>query len=165
MTLFTHTIVGTTAASFVTGNPVLGFGLALGSHYVSDMIPHWEYKLRTKSLDPDFEEKITWTDKNLWVDIAKLTVDFGLGIIVSILLFKLYFGVDWLTIIVGIIGGVLPDILQFSYAKIKKEPFLFLQKIHNFFHTETKWSKEPVKGISIQIVTIALFIYLFYFDK
>lgn len=159
--LFTHTVIGTAAAGLVAGNPVLGFGLALGSHYLSDVVPHWEYKLITKSLDPDFEEKILWTDRNLWIDILKLGVDFGLGIVVSILLFKLYFNVDWLTIIVGIMGGVLPDVLQFAYAKIKKEPFLLFQKIHNFFHSDIKWSKQPIKGISIQIIAIALFICLF----
>ena len=164
MMLASHTIIGTAAASLVTGNPMLSFGLALASHYLSDSIPHWEYKIISKSLHPNFCEKILWHDKKVCLDVLKLGTDFTLGIIISIVIFKFSLGVDWTTVTVGILGGVLPDIFLFGYSKCRKRPFIISERIHRFFHSKNDWSEKPVRGVAVQLalVLLVIFISIFY---
>ena len=50
MTLTTHAIVGATVAT-LTPNPILGFVLGFGSHYVLDALPHWSYPIHSLEKD------------------------------------------------------------------------------------------------------------------
>ena len=53
MILSTHAIVGAAIASFLPSHPTTAFVLGFGSHFVLDAIPHWDYPIKSASVDPE----------------------------------------------------------------------------------------------------------------
>ena len=105
MTLTPHAIVGAAIASTIPDQPLLGFSLAFLSHFVLDAIPHWDYKL--SSMTEDKANKINNNMKigrDFYFDLLKIGPDFSLGLILAYLLFAN---------LVGALGAVFPDLLQF----------------------------------------------------
>ncbi len=158
MILTTHALAGTIVASMIPNHPVLGFGLALASHYALDMIPHWEYKMRTESEDLNVIHKISWRDNNTYLDILTVKADALVGILLSVGFLLLIGGFNWYTLAVGVIAGVLPDFLQFAHIIHSHRPFRWTQKIHDFFHADIKWKHRPVLGTLTQVVSIIILI-------
>lgn len=163
MILISHSIIGVAAASVFPSNPLVSFSVALLSHYIMDTIPHWDYKLLSSKEDsktPLNNDMVI--GKNFIFDLRNIFIDVLFGVIISFLLFYLFgFGHSVLILIVGIIGGILPDILQFVYFKIRKEPFKSLYIFHNFIHSRHKELKRHnVVGIFFQILTVFLIVLL-----
>jgi hypothetical protein len=168
MTLTTHAIAGAAVASAMPSHPVLGFVAGFASHYLLDAIPHWEYELRSTTENPNdpMDESIT-LDKNFIFDLLKMGFDAFLGIAVAFLFFGFpdfnFHAIFYSAIIWGIIGGLLPDALQFVYLKCKHEPMIGLQKFHILAHSKIKMDNRPVLGIFSQIIIIALIAAVFKF--
>lgn len=163
MTLTSHSIIGAAIANLVPANPEIGFALAFASHYLSDMVPHAEL-VSEDSIIEKRDDGDSFDKKNLKSIFHNAESSFGFLLIgldfaVAIILCMFIFvrnRESLIATIAGIIGGVLPDFLQFLYYKIRKEPFIFLQKIHNFFHNPDKMKDKPIKGIATQIITVAI---------
>lgn len=154
MTLGTHAAVGAVVAGLVPTNPVLGFGLAFASHFVLDMIPHWDYKLGSASRD---EANVLNDDivvgKAFIYDLAKIGTDFALGLFGAlIILASFYNWTVWTWVLVGAIGGALPDVLQFVYFKWRHEPLVSLQRFHQLVHTKVRLDGRPILGASLQVL-------------
>jgi hypothetical protein len=53
MVLSTHAIVGAAISSFITSQPAAAFVLGFASHFALDAIPHWDYPIKSSSVNPN----------------------------------------------------------------------------------------------------------------
>ncbi len=154
MILVTHGVIGRALAhSVFLEHPVLAFVAGFLSHFVMDMIPHWDYHISAETKPGSLENNFSISWKHI-VSILKIILDFASGIILPVLLFPPFS----LAILLGAFGGVLPDILQFVYWKTKRP--LFLQKFHHWIHAKRNFNGRPYIGASMQIGIIAMAFYL-----
>lgn len=131
MILTPHAIIGTAFARVVTINPVVGFGIGFLSHFLADMVPHWQYEIH-ESIYPNISKDITYN----WDFIkgaSKIVLDILVGVALSLWLF--YDDNPYL-IIASAIGGVFPDFLLFLYGKIKIKPLILYHKYKINIHAE-----------------------------
>ncbi|MBI2482374.1 MAG: hypothetical protein HYV76_02320 [Candidatus Vogelbacteria bacterium] len=154
MTLGTHAAVGAVVAGLVPTNPVLGLGLAFTSHFVLDMIPHWDYQLASAARDEvDALNDDIIVGQAFIYDLAKIGTDFALGLLGAlIILASFYDWTVWTWVIMGAIGGALPDALQFVYFKWRREPLVSLQRFHQWVHTTIRLDGRPILGASLQVL-------------
>lgn len=104
MVLLPHTIVGAALAAKI-GNPALALPLALASHFVLDMLPHWNPHLRTEQRTlGDLRPK---TKRAVIVDVV-LSLVVGILIATTVLPDLKHFVV----VILGAFLAVLPDVLE-----------------------------------------------------
>jgi hypothetical protein len=52
MILSTHAVVGAALATFVPSHPVAAFMMGFASHFALDAIPHWDYPIKSRSVNP-----------------------------------------------------------------------------------------------------------------
>ena len=159
MILVTHAIAGAAAAKLFSSNPIAAFIAAFLSHFVLDAIPHWNYKLLSREENPfdPLNGDMHWGKKFI-IDIARISLDFAAGIVLSIVLFKSHSDYQTSIIILGAFAGMLPDALQFVYWKLKIEPFRTLQKFHRFAHTKHEIENHLVLGVISQTLIIAIIV-------
>src|SRR5665213_1251339 len=151
MILIPHEIVGAAITNLFPNHPVFGFSLALASHYALDMIPHSDYDL--DGLIESDTKTVQGILRNVKARLDALWVcfDLSLGAYLSILIFARDEKTLYLTLF-GIVAGVLPDFLQFFYLKWKNQPWIFTQKIHDFFHSENKMKNNIALGYLLQVI-------------
>jgi hypothetical protein len=155
MTATAHALVSAAIASSVQ-HPSLALPLAFCSHFVMDVIPHWDFGThwRTRS------KKATGA-----IAIADTILGFSLA-------YFLFMGkVDPTVLILAMIAGNLPDWLEAPYyiffaKQTKKTPTeeaswlekltYRIYKIENIFHTKAEY---PF-GLWTQVATVAFFIVL-----
>jgi len=151
MMAIAHTLVAGAIAAKV-GSPILAPTLALGSHFILDSIPHWDFgtnwKKRTKFATGAFAIVDTLISIALaWIIFTPITNPYILGLCIIMSLLP-----DWLEA---------PWFMFFASEKYTKPSkhatFLerFFYKVHqttNLFHTKTTF----VLGIFSQILTVAL---------
>lgn len=157
MILATHAIVGAAVAHLFPRYPLIGFLLAFASHFVLDAIPHWNYRLRsfrsTKETGrgrPD----MAW-GKDFLIDLSKIALDGLLGVGLAFLLFRPQSWHDVLITLVGVMGGVLPDALQFLYWKLGGKPLAWFQRAHHAAHFGED-IENPIVGASLQAVFVGI---------
>ncbi len=149
MTATAHAIVGTLiAVRFV--DPLVSLPLALGTHYLTDLIPHWDSGTNRKQK----------TEKRF---IVEALVDASIAFVVSFLLYHFIFGLTdyfYLYLVVGF--ALLPDIVtmltRFVF-KIKNP----LWNWNNRLQTKLNQKLQLPWGILTQIVVIGVF-YAFLFN-
>lgn len=123
----THLVIGASVGA-VTGHPVKAFIAGLASHIVLDLIPHHDH------------ERVI----NCVVDVVGSTIIFAIWFL---------YAQPGLSVLVGAVAGVLPDIeIPLYYYK-------YIEK--RYFPSHTGWipHKRSVKdgnGILIQLVFIGL---------
>ncbi len=167
MTLGTHAAVGAVVAGLVPANPVLGFGLAFASHFVLDMIPHWDYQLGSARRDEDNALNDDLVIGRAFVyDLAKIGTDFALGLFGALIILATFYDwTVWTWVLAGAVGGALPDALQFAYFKCRREPLVSLQRFHQWVHTKVRLDGRPLLGASLQVllagVVIGVYILLY----
>ncbi len=164
MILLTHAIVGGAVAGALGQGPLVSFAVGLASHYLLDMVPHWEYKLRSAEVDIDNPLKNRMSGgRDFYLDLIKLALDAVLGIILALLFFAnpVKEG-ETVAILAGVFGGFLPDFCQFLYMKIRREPFRSLQIFHHRFHSADRRLKESgvFLGFSFQLAIILIVFFL-----
>ncbi|MFH1193448.1 MAG: hypothetical protein V1661_00470 [bacterium] len=161
MLLTTHAVAGATIG-ILTGNPLLGFGLAIASHHTLDALPHFDQGSFYMDADNGphwagavYAEKKTF---KVWRDWVVLFADGTISGIIFLILFYKLPASYWGLIVVGAFGGLLPDILDTS--PLWKEKFRktaigrAYHKVHHFFHWPLSM-KFLYLGIGIQIVITA----------
>lgn len=159
MVLSTHAVVGTIVATTFTTNPYLAFCIAFASHFILDPIPHWDYKLH--SLQKDTENNINHDmvfGKTFLFDLLRIGTDALIGLIVSIILVLYILKISTLSVILAsVIGGILPDPLQFLYWKTRSKLLLPLHKFHVWIHGRSL-KIHYLHGASLQILIVLLFL-------
>jgi hypothetical protein len=150
MILATHGIVAGALGKFFPGNPLAAFLVGYASHLVLDAIPHWQYKIYSSTLNAEkkIHGKKDWDmvfGKDFIFDIARISVDFFAGLLIPFVFFNIAMdnSASYLSIIAGSFGGMLPDGLQFIYAKFKHEPMITIQKIHDFAESREHLVRTP----------------------
>ena len=143
MTLTTHAIVGTAAASLFPQMPVAAFAAGFVSHFIIDSIPHWDeghallrspVKDKANELNNDMP-----LGKDFLHDIVILGADALCGFMLSVLLFHVWlFQLPLFFVLCGAAAGVLPDALQFLYFKTHWRVMTPLQKFHIGLQTHVK---------------------------
>lgn len=151
MILTSHALVGAAIASLFPQSPILGFSGAFISHFMLDAIPHWDYPLKSDSINPSIGSKIV-LNKPFFIDTITIGGDIVLGLLLSLVIFN--DTPPWI-IILGASGGILPDPLQFVYTRFKREPFITLQKFHAWIQRDNNFFKDKqLAGVILQIATI-----------
>ena len=164
MTLGTHIIVATAVSKAIipTGNIPLIFGVSLASHYLVDAIPHFDYEssmLKKDEINPMII-RTNFSPKLAIKDFTKFGFDLFLGLIILYLSVKNNLQITGITPYVAIIiGGTLPDLLQFLCAIYKKPPLTYFQKFHDFWHSKLRLKATP-SAIASQIAIVALSVFL-----
>jgi hypothetical protein len=153
MTLATHAVVGSAIASLVPTHPVIGFCAGFLSHFLLDSIPHWDYPLKSDSINPSKGGALK-LDKNVIIDLSCIGFDIGLGLAFSIAFF--ISNAPFLPIIIGACAGIIPDVLQFVYSRYPKSFLKYLQAFHLWMHAETNLNNRPVLGVSLQALLIVI---------
>jgi len=102
-----HTVVGAAIALKIS-NPALAIALALTSHFVLDLIPHWNPHLYTEIKE---NGKISFQSKKLVI------FDTAGSIVAGILIasFALPNFDRFLTVIIACLAAVLPDLVEAPY--------------------------------------------------
>ena len=162
MTLTTHAIVGATLATLVPNNPILGFAIGFGSHYLLDAIPHWTYPV--DSLEKDKANSLNTNmviSKSSYKDLLKVGADGICGLLFSFLILGGLYQHDLSMILMGALGGMLPDLLQFCYWMWKPKLLKPLQRLHNWAHTKIRIDDKPVLGVLSQLAIIIFVVFIF----
>jgi hypothetical protein len=155
MILSTHAIVGAAIASFLPSHPTAAFVLGFGSHFVLDAIPHWDYPIRSASVNPEIGAPVTF-DRALLTDVVVIGSDGLLGILGALLLFASSDGL-W-SILLGAFGAMLPDPLHTIHAHFPREPLRTLQRFHRWIHTDKEIKKDIILGVGSQIMLVAVIV-------
>lgn len=175
MILSSHIIVASAVAAsavqiFGLKSPFLVFSVALASHYLLDIIPHWEYQLF--SIDGFEDEKNDFSkirmvldNKKLLNDFLRLSFDFFAGLLTAWFLTGIFWPeFSFLFLAIAASASVLPDILQGFYIVSKgvmKKILLLLWNFHLFFHSELRLKKDPLAGFLFQMFIVGLIVALF----
>ncbi len=152
MILSTHAVVGAAIASFLPTHPTAAFVLGFASHFVLDAIPHWDYPIRSASVDPKIGAPVTF-DRALLRDAVVIGGDGLFGILAALFLFASSDGL-W-SILLGAVGAMLPDPLHFIHAHFPHEPLRTLQRFHRWIHTDKRIKKDIILGVGSQIAFVA----------
>ena len=155
MILSTHAIVGAAIASFLPSHPTTAFVLGFASHFVLDAIPHWDYPIRSGSVNPRIGASVTF-DRALLRDVVVIGSDGLLGILGALLLFASPDGL-W-SILLGAFGAMLPDPLQTIHAHLPHEPLRTLQRFHRWIHTNKEIKNDIILGVGSQIALVAVMV-------
>ncbi len=164
MTLTTHAIIGAAAAKIFSFNPVLAGFAAFASHFLIDAIPHWDYVPRSFQRDPqnpmNNDMKV---GKDFFRDLVRIALDASCGVVLSLLIFQPSSIYLFLIIMTGAIFGIVPDPLQYVYWKIRREPFVSLQRFHIWIHSKNKkltLGHRWAVGIASQALLVVLVVLL-----
>jgi len=155
MILTTHAVVGAALASFLPSHPVAAFAVGFASHFVLDAIPHVDYPIKSRSVNPRIGAPMV-LDRALLQDAVTIGSDGLFGIIAALFLFSS--SANFWAILMGAIGAILPDPLQFVYTRFPHEPLRSLQRFHLWAHS--KKQIDYIVGVSTQfgfvVVVVAL---------
>ena len=147
MILTTHAIVGAALASFLSSHPAAAFVAGFASHFVLDAIPHVDYPIKSRSVNPRIGAPMAF-DRALLEDALTIGTDGLFGIIAALFLFSTTASLS--AILMGAIGAMLPDPLRFVHSRLPREPLRTLQRFHRWAHT-----KKRIKGIVLGVGTQA----------
>ncbi len=156
MTLAAHAATGALLSAFVPAHPVATFAIGFGSHFLLDMIPHWDYHLESISEDLDHPLE---TDMRIgfsfFRDLIRIGADFSLGFVLAILIGLFFPGTFLSVALLAAAGAVLPDALQFAYMKLPYWPLTLLQRFHFFVHARLRIDNWK-RGVILQAGFLAV---------
>ena len=156
MILATHAITGALLAQVATTHPEAAFGLGFISHFALDALPHWDYQLASEvKNESDPLHKEFKTGPVFWRDLVKIGGDCLVG---CLLVLGAVWWLDfdpWLAG-AGLVGALVPDALQFAYAKLGWRPLKWLQAFHQAVHTSWRLTGRPLIGLGLQISLVAI---------
>ncbi len=146
MTLTTHAVIGAVIGA-ATGNPILGFLLGFASHFIVDMIPHGDRELYEG-------HKSKHNHKRAY---AYVTVDGIIAVMIVALMVAFSHHTLSLTIALGVIGSVLPDLIIGIHEAFHVKSLKWFHKLHFFFHNmlSDKYGDVPLRyALIAQIIFI-----------
>jgi hypothetical protein len=153
--LATHAMVGAAIASFIPDHPVGAFLAGVASHFAIDAIPHWDYPLRSMFRGADKGAPLA-IDRGLVIDFSFIGLDAFVGLALAMWLFAT--PATFVTILLGALGGMLPDPMQFAHRLYPHEPLQSLQQFHQWIHSKTKlaWPLGITTQAAFALVVTAL---------
>jgi len=155
MILSTHAVVGGAIASLMPNHPLLALLCGIGSHFAIDAIPHADYPLRSISSRAD-QGAVIAVNRSLLRDLGTISLDAAVGLAVAMLLYATPTAA--LAVLLGALGGMLPDPLQIAHKLHPREPLRSLQRFHIWIHTKRRlrWPEAIGSQFLFVLVTIAV---------
>jgi hypothetical protein len=135
-------------------HPLLVVCMAFASHFLLDAIPHWDYPIRSASINPEIAGPMKY-DRALFADMVTIGADALLGIVLALILFTSQSSI--ILVFFGACAGILPDALQFAYMRFPRQPLASLQRFHQWSHTSHKLS-NPLLGVLSQSTFVVAFV-------
>ena len=86
-------------------------------------------------------------DRKLLQDAITIGSDGLLGIIISLVLFSS--SANFWAVLMGAIGAMLPDPLQFAYLRLPYEPLRTLQRFHQWAHSKKKIRRAKLNYLKV----------------
>ncbi len=161
MILATHGVIGALLGQVVSTNPGAAFGLGFLSHFVLDALPHWDYQLASEvknETDPLYKE--FRGGAVFYRDLVKITADALIGLVLVLVAIG-FLQFDPVLALAGFVGALVPDFLQFAYAKLRWRLLRWLQHFHQTVHTNWRLKERPVIGAGLQIILVVIISSLF----
>jgi hypothetical protein len=153
--LTTHAIVGAAITTLMPAHPYLGISAAFASHFLLDAIPHWDYPIRSDSVNPHVAAAMKY-DGRLVADMLTIGTDAVLGMALALLL--LSGRGNFALVACGAGAAMLPDALQFAYMRCPREPLVSLQRFHTWIHASRSLRERPILGVSAQMGLVVFFL-------
>jgi membrane-bound metal-dependent hydrolase YbcI (DUF457 family) len=144
MTATAHCLIAGSIVATIH-NPILGVSLALISHPLLDMVPHWDVGWG-------------WRNKSKAMLFAQASADLGLGIILAYLIFGQNVNI-WYFLIAQF-ASVSWDVMEIPYWFFKWKFFPF-GAIYKFQSGIQGKAKTAVGGIMTQVAAVALAVIVF----
>lgn len=139
-----HVLVGVAIATKIP-DPIIALPLAFASHFVLDVIPHWNPHLNTELIRYGHV-----TRKSTVIVAVDVAISLALGLLVA-----LNFSQNsshMLTIALGGLAGVLPDVIEGPYFFLKWRSKLIQRWLA--FQKSIQTDTTVVPGLSTQLATI-----------
>ena len=124
MFITTHAALGALIAEQMPNHPYLAFGFAIASHFLSDIIPHGDSNLYKGYVSGSKVRRA----------LAYVTIDGVVSILFVLFLFNSQQFQNRFTMTMGILGGVLPDLLVAVYEVTKVRGLRWFHRVHFYFH-------------------------------
>ncbi len=150
MILCTHALVGGAIASLMPDRPLLALACGIASHFAIDAIPHADYPLRSISIGPG--GAAVTLNRSLLRDLGVISLDAAIGLAAAMWLYAT--PATALTVLLGALGGIVPDPLQLAYNLCPREPLRTIQRFHVWIHAKRKLSWP--EGMSSQFLFVLL---------
>lgn len=145
MTETAHLLVGAAIAS-QTQNPFLASALALFSHFLLDVIPHWD-------------TGTNWRNRPVIKTVVYTAADIIIGTVISVALFINKAPLPYLLLIMFM--STLPDWLEGPYfLGLKKAPFSTIYKLQHTFHKKQQLPGGLVKQALVLVLFLFSIMYL-----
>lgn len=147
MTATAHALIGGAIAAGVS-NPPLGLALAVLSHPLADMVPHWNFGVH-------------WQKQSKLSLFVEASLDLLIGVVLTYVLFLS--STNWLYLAGAIFLAELPDFLTVPYWLLnwRFPPFNWIYKFQDSIQHEISF----IPGILTQIIAVLGVIGLFQFLK
>jgi hypothetical protein len=143
MTATAHALIGASIATRIL-NPLIGIPVAIASHFVADLIPHWDAGTNHRN------------KSSLRLKLEAV-FDVLLGFALVLILFRTQTAQNPLYMFTMVISAQLPDWLAAPdyMFNLKFPPFSWMQKIGH----ETQTRMQLPWGLVTQVVTVGLLVY------
>lgn len=168
MILSSHVIVASIAAAPLLARPLnfanafFIFFISFTSHFLIDMIPHWDYKM---FLFPKKDGEISFFYKKYFLlkDLLKNFLDGAMGLFGAILIIGLPADfMEFLAFGLMVFGAIFPDVLEALFAIKKWHVLEPLHKFHNVIHGRRVFRNRPFYGFVFQAFTVVLIVLLLF---
>lgn len=139
-----HAIAGAIIAKSVA-TPEIGYSLALVSHPLLDLFPHWDMHTRNSKREPGI---------TIWSSLVDAGAGFGIGLV-------LFWGqIDWKILLVTMFIAQLPDWLEAPYNVLgwNFPPFSTIKTIQHYVHCKMNlpWGLLPQLVLLVFAIGLAV---------
>jgi hypothetical protein len=151
MFITTHAALGALAAEAIPTHPILAFFLGVATHLLSDIIPHGDSHLYKGFISGSKVKRA----------LAYVTIDGIVALLFVLFLFNTHLFENRLAISMGIIGGVLPDLLVGLYEVTRMKGLRWVHRVHFYFHNLVSAKYGDLSfpsGFAMQMVFLAALI-------
>ncbi len=147
MFVTTHAALGALIGQQLPNSPFAAFVLGMASHFLSDIIPHGDTHL--------YKNYIAGYKRGN--SIAYVVIDGIVSVFFTLFLFNLGLGDAKLSVSLGIVGGMLPDLLVGVYEVFRIPGLKWFHRFHFFFHNMVSEQHDMTfaSGFAMQVLFLA----------
>lgn len=149
MFITTHALIGALVAEQMPTHPYLAFFMGMVTHFLADIIPHGDSNL--------YKGYISGSKSKMRKAVAYVMLDGIVALFFVLFLFNTKFVEHRYAISLGIVGGVLPDLLVGLYEATQIQGLRWFHRVHFFFHNLISSRKGDIAlhyGIAMQLVLL-----------
>ncbi len=124
MFITTHAALGALVGELFPQHPITAFFLSIALHFLSDLVPHGDSEMYKGYVAGSKVKRA----------IAYVVIDSIIAILFVLVLFNTQVFESRLSVSLGVVGGVLPDMLVAIHEVTKARFLTWFHKLHFFFH-------------------------------